>query len=274
MKRVKSVFALIVAVLIWAAAIIYIDSKLLDNITDTAQHSSGTGADSYLSGRGMNDEDPDDAGSDRVDAEDVYAGSEVLKSYEDVPVSCNTAEYDIRVRLCEDSSNRTFIRLEYYRDGITEINELDEEQIPELRAAQHSIGQALLNPVWGQLYLLVSGEPVGGYFKSCFYVVDLTDMSLERIFSHAARCGPMSFNSNFSMLAYGISAPAGMDDYKENEFIEIFDCENVRYLVKESRKQDGALIGSDIDLDFIFGYKFDGWSSADKIGRASCRERV
>lgn len=279
MKHVKSVFTLTVAVLIWAAAIIYFDSKMLDHISQTAKQDFGTEADSYLNGMDMTDEKPEYAGADREDAqEDVYAGAgndiDILKSYEDVPVSCNTAEYDIKVRLCENNNHRTYIRLEYYRDGITVINELDEEQIPELKASQHSIGQALLNPVWGQLYLLINGDPVGEFFKSSFYMADLTDMSLERIFSYTARCGPMSFNSDCSMLAYSISAPADTDVYRENEFIEIFDCKNVRYLVKESRKPDGTPIGPDSNQEFTFYYIFEGWNSSDivKLSRVSPAE--
>ena len=162
------------------------------------------------------------------DVESDVPGSEdgevrVIAS-ESVPVSYNTPEYDIEVELCENNDMKTYIRLKYYKDGAGAENELDEEQIPELagisktgetsarkamrsKTAQRSrrqshrktgrlIGQALLNPVHGQLYLMVNGAQLDQYINSSFYMVDLSDVSVKN-FSHILQSTQDVFQQGF-----------------------------------------------------------------------------
>ncbi len=309
MKLRKSAIVLIVTVLLLAAAFIYFDTRLLDHIKLTSQKDAISETDINKTQKDQIDEEQGDAAAakdngavdlpDDLSDNDDSDTNDMFIAYENVSVSYNTPEYDISVMLCESPEQKTFIRLQYYMNGVSTVNELDEEQIAELTGifegrgelpqageAQQSegqqdgsvtnadqdtqnkpyaIGQALLNPAHGQLYLLINGASVNGFMQSSFYLVDLNDLSVKKLFSYPAKYGRMSFNRDFSMLAYSFTDPAHMSSYQEDELLEVFDCMNGEFLVKGSRKADQSLIGTNSDPDFIYDYIFIGWHTLDMV---------
>lgn len=300
MKTRKSLIVFIIAVLMLAAAIIYFDTQLLDHVKQTTKQQENTeeaGAENPKpavqepaeeNGEEAQEDVPgDDAGTDGTDAE---TDENLLIAGESVPVSYNTPEYDIEVELCENKEMKTFIRLKYYKDGASVGNEIDEEQIPELAGIfesrseagegdssqqndageqgtaseedrPYSIGQALLNPVHGQLYLMVNGARTDQYIQSSFYLVDLNDMSVKKLFSYPAKYGRMYFNRDFSMLAYSFSDPPKMKVYQEDSILEIFDCVNSEFVVRGSRRDGDSLIGKNSVPGYIYDYIFISWQA-------------
>lgn len=298
MKTRKSLIVFLIAVLMLATAIIYFDTKLLDHVKQTTKQQENTeeaGEEnpepSMQEPAVENDEEsqedvPEDAaGTDTADAE---TDDDLLIASESVPVSYNTPEYDIEVELCENKDMKTFIRLKYYRDGASVGNEIDEEQIPELAGIfesrneagggdgtqqndaeeqgttseedrPYSIGQALLNPVHGQLYLMVNGARTDQYIQSSFYLVDLNDLSVKKLFSYPAKYGRMYFNRDFSMLAYSFSDPPKMKVYQEDSILEIFDCANSEFVVRGSRRDGDSVIGKNSAPGYIYDYIFISW---------------
>lgn len=301
MKPRKSLIVLIISVLMLAAAIIYFDTKLLDHVKQTSQQEDNGDKAAANDGTQVTEtKEPmeEDTEGREEDVESDVPGSEdgevrVIAS-ESVPVSYNTPEYDIEVELCENNDMKTYIRLKYYKDGAGAENELDEEQIPELAgifenrgdvgpesdaqqngAAEqeavppenrpYSIGQALLNPVHGQLYLMVNGAQLDQYINSSFYMVDLSDVSVKKLFSYPAKYGKMYFNRDFSMLAYSFLDPPHMSIYKEESIVEVYDCVNSGFLIRGSRRTDGSTIGTNSAPGYIYDYIFEGWQSSSVI---------
>lgn len=296
MKVRKSAVVLIVAVLLLAAAFIYFDTNLLDHLKQTSQKDAITETDIKEADKDLPDDENKDAAPDEPldeTKDDPSAAGEgvsedTLIAYEDVPVSYDTPEYNLSVKLCESPDKKTFIRLQYYSSGASTVNELDEEQIPELAGIfesrgetgqdkdansgsqgdqyrPYSIGQALLNPAHGQLYLLINGASVNKYIQASLYVADLNDLSVKKLFSYPARYGRMVFSRDFNMLAYSFSDPPNMSVYKENELVEVFDCVNGEFIIKGSRKADKSIIGSNSDPNMLYDYTFDNWHSLNVI---------
>lgn len=297
LKAKRQLIVLIVAVLMLAAAIIYFDTRLLDhvkqasrqqeNMPDQAGSDIGTVPDPGLSiGDG---EDSEEGHGNEENGAGGNEGESRLIFSESVTVRYNTPEYDLEIMLCESEDNKTFLRLKYYRDGISFENELDQDQIPELAgiyekrgdagrggsqqedAAEqgpvsaenrpYAVGQALLNPVHGQLYLMVNGAQLDRYIQSSFYLVDLNDLSVKKLFSYPAKYGSMHFNRDFSKLAYSFSGSPRSGIYPEDSLVEVFDCINAEFLIRGSRKPDNSLIGKNNPAGYIYDYAFEGWHS-------------
>jgi len=300
-KARRSLIVFIVAVLMLAAAIIYFDTELLGHVKQTSQQQGSAGDETENGFEDMTDPDTsmeEDAGEP---GDDTGTGSsETGEDEEDRPifsesvtVSYNTPEYDLAMMLCEDKDNRAFLRLKYYMDGASVENELDQEQIPELAgifesrgdAGQgdkqqagsaeqssvpegdrpYSIGQALLNPVRGQLYIMVNGAKLDQYIQSSFYMVDLNDMSVKKLFSYPAKYGKMYFSRDFSKLAYSFLDPPKTNMYPEDSVVEVFDCINSEFLIRGSRKADDSVIGKNSAPGYIYDYTFEGWQSPGVI---------
>lgn len=300
MRFRKSAIILIAAVILMAAVLIFFDARLLEKIKQTSQTQDGPLPEEQTVIDGGTDTSgnagPDEAPSENDAGTDDEASADELAASENVRVEYNTPEYDIRVMLCENTGEKTFLRLKYYVDGISTVHELYEEQIPELAQifenrkgpadgvggsqsaevkdsnnSPYTISQALLNPVLGQLYLLINGAPLDTYTQSSFYAIDLYDVSVKKLFSYPARYGKMSFSSDFALLAYDFEDPPLMSMYREDSLFEVYSCTAGEYLVKGSRRQDQSLIGPDSDPGYIYDYTFEGWKASDtvKLVRAS-----
>ena len=300
-KAKRQLIVFVVAVMMLAAAIIYFDTRLLDHVKQASRQQENL-ADEEAGGTagilepGVPPEDEEASGEDQETEEDgADAGEEenLLIFRENVTVRYNTPEYDLALMLCENRDNKTFIRMRYYRDGASFVTELDQEQIPELTgifenrgdAGQgdgqqeggqgqdpfpeedrpYAIGQALLNPVQGQLYLMVNGAQLDRYIQSYFYMVDLNDLSVKKLFSYPAKYGRMQFNRDFSKLAYSFSDPPKSGVYPENSLVEVFDCINAEFLVRGSRKEDDSIIGKNSPAGYVYDYVFEGWHAADVL---------
>ncbi len=288
MRFRKSAIIIIAAVMLLAAAFIYFDARLLERLRQTSQTQDGSQQEELSAVEGS-DADSDSTGQDGA-ADEQNISDEELAAFENVKVDFNTPEYDIEAVLCENAGKKTFLRLRYYMDGVSSMHDIYEEQIPELKsifenraveaagggkeqgdpdaaaaAAPYTVNQALLNPVRGQLYILINGAPLDGYTQSALYIIDLYDVSIKKLFSYPAKYGKMSFNSDFALLAYSFEDPPLMSTYQEDSLIEVYSCTGDEFLVRGSRRADQSLIGPDGDPGHIYDYTFRGWAAADTV---------
>ncbi|MGE5615144.1 MAG: hypothetical protein ACM3XR_12160, partial [Bacillota bacterium] len=274
-NRIVALFAVSALML---ALFIYYDKMLVSKNIQTGQepqetHTEGTGggnlpapdetADEALAGAntGVLGIDTGNAGG--------YDGQ--LMECEKVHVDGNTPEYEFMLELCEDMGGRTFIRMEYYLDGSSVVNELDEGKLTELdgifekRRQENGgsfgfkIGQALLNPVTGQLYLLINGTAADDYVQASLYKINVRDLSVRKLFSYPALYGKMSLSDDCSLLAYSYKNPAAMSFYQEDYILDVYDCKNDEYLVRGNRGTDGEYIGSNSIPDLLYDYEFIEW---------------
>jgi hypothetical protein len=289
MRFRKTSIILTAAAVLLAAIFIYFDARLLDRIKQTSQTQEGTQPDIQTG----NEDTDGNSQEDAADGADGETADGELVASEDVSVEYNSPEYDIELKLCENSDGKTFLRLRYYMDGISSVHDLYEEQIPELAdifedrkttaqrggetgnadtaadavrgqdmkpaSAPYTIGRALLNPVHGQMYILINGAPLDEYTQSSFYVISLYDISIKKLFSYPAIYGKMSFSSDYALLAYDFEDPPLMSTYQEDSLFEVISCAGEEYLVRGSRRQDQSLIGPDSDPGYIYDYIFNGW---------------
>lgn len=287
MKKGKRMVLIIAVILALAALLVYFDARLVKNAMQTSQGSQPPTApeeeignskesihDNYDGDEGAeSSQNPPEAGTD------TDTDTERLIRCEAVDVDENTKEYDLELNLCEDGDHKTFIRLTYYHDGVSVINELDEGQLPELseifenrereqgKGQSYAIGQALLNPVQGQLYLLINGAPIDRFTQASFYMVNLLDMSVKKLFSYPGLYGKMQFSSDYGLLAYSFEDPPSMSVFQQDFLIEVYDCKNGEYLVKGNRRADSMYIGSNgaKDPEILYNYSFKSWQSSKVI---------
>lgn len=275
MKIRKRAILIISAVLLMAAGFVYYDTVLIKNTVQTAEEQQGTeagGGGQVQAGTGIAADSPADDAEDTVNAAEQTQNNMYIRT-ESVTVEGNTPEYELKLELYENPELKTGLRLEYYRDGIGAANELDEGQLPELSglfenrekeqgdSGSYKIGQALLNPVHGQLYILIQGAPLDGFYQSSLYSVDLADMSLKKLFSYPGLFGRMSFNSDFSLLAYSFADSPLMSNYQQDSLLEVYDCKNGEYIVKGSLLEGPKMIGINSSPDMLYDYEFTGWRS-------------
>ena len=317
MRFKKSVVILIVASMLLAAGFIYFNTQLLEKIKQTTQEQGGGSIpakqmDGANTASGVDTSVGSDSYGDTLRAASENESSNHLEREirvsENVPVNFNTAEYDMEVNLCQDSENRTLLRLKYYIEGESLVKDIYEEEITELTnifenrervlkdivelqdakttgsvnietdrqeqyAEPYTIAQLLLNPVYGQLYFLINGEQINSYTQSSFYVINLYDYSVKKLFSYSARYGKISFSSNFELLAYDFEDPPHMSIYPEESIIEVYSCTDEKFIIKGSRKSDQSPIGLDVGPGYIIDYMFMGWQGPDTV-RLNCISRL
>lgn len=281
MKR-NRIIALVAVSALMLALFIYYDKMLVNQNVQTGQEPQGTHT-TDAGGRNLPNTTADEtadnvsAGPDTgvlgIDTGNAAGNNGQFVECEVVHVDGNTPEYEFRLELCEDAGGRTFIRMEYYLDGFSVVNELDDGKLTELagifekrkqedgKSKGFRIGQALLNPVMGQLYLLIHGIDLGEHVQASFYKINIRDLSIRKLFSYPALYGKMSFNADCSLLAYSFKDPAIMSFYQEDYLLDVYDCKNEEYLVRGNRDTGGKYIGSNSNPDILYDYEFIEWQS-------------
>jgi len=286
MNRKALAILVILTVLLLAVLFVYYDHKLIDNIVQTAQDqqtplTSDSGGGTAVAGGTAAANDTAATESSAISQTGTGTNTagqpqepEPLLNNEAVGVRYDSPEYDLKLNLCESQDKKTFIRMQYYLDGSGRINELDEESLPELaglfekRAGNadseggYKISQAMLNPIYGQLYILINDVPPGEYMQSSFYMIDLRDLSIKKLFYYPGRYGEMQFNKDFSLLAYSFGDPPLLSVHQEDNLVEVFDCKNAEYVVKGNlfmTKQH--IIGTNSSNEVLYDFWFEGWDS-------------
>lgn len=198
---------------------------------------------------------------------------EIIRS-ESIEVKYNSPEYDLKASLCEDSLNRTFVKLEYYLEGAGTVMEADSEKLPELAgifekrdepgttAGAFKVSYAYLNPVFSKVYLQIAGGGSNtGFEETTFYSLNLKDSSIKKLFFYSGKFSDMSFNKDFSLLGYSFDDPPHLSVFQENSLFEILDCKSDEFKVKGSRTASGKIVGTDRDPAFVYDYTFISWQS-------------
>lgn len=266
----KRMFIIISVVLLFAVVLLIWDSVLLRDTAQTVHDSQSSIREDTVTG---------DMDVDQNELQAPQEGSDlraILRS-ESVPVSGNTPEYDMKLTLCEGDDLKVFLRFEYFQNGIGAVKELNEEQLPEIIAilkntsSQHDdikpskFKQVLLNPVYGQLYLLINGGQTDGFTQTTVYRIDLADMAVDKLFSYPARYGDIVFNSDFSMLAYSFDDPPHMSVYQEDRVLEVYDCKKGEYIVKGNKDVNRQPIGINHSKGYLYDYEFLSWESLNIV---------
>ena len=228
----------------------------------------GTGEDESVgSGIASNaDKETDDTSSSEAYNTESLLRDELIK------VDGNTPEYDMELRLCERADKKTFLELRYYLNGASVINDIDDAQIPELKEifeSRNSIGnkdayivkQALLNPVYSQLYVLIYGSAVDKYTQASLYAININDTSVNKLMSYPGEYSQLSLNKDKSLMAYSFGDPPHMSQYQENFLIDFYDCKKAEYIIKSSRDASGSLMGSNSNPNYLYDYEFTSWSA-------------
>ncbi len=280
MKRMLLITA---GVLIIAAAFMIWDAALLRNVAQTTRYSQSgseytitgnTAADNTVGGMiGINAEDIAAEGSEQSQEDDTRT---IIRS-EPVPVTGNTPEYDMRITVYETSDLKTFLRMEYFLNGMSIEKELDEEQLPEITGILENtssqqddintkqIQQSLLNPVYGQIYLLIHGGPAGEYSQTSFYRIELADKTVHKLFTYPGLYGKILFNRDFSLMAYSFDDPPVMSVYQEDKLLEVYDCKKGEYTVRGSKDQNGQYLGINHSKGYLYDYELVAWESLNVV---------
>lgn len=284
MKKGKLAALIIAAVLLLAAILLYFDTTLINKVQQTAQEQQSThvAAANPYSTSDQAAESSADSSLENTALSDSQTTLEKLEAEvpiksETVIVVGNTPEYELELKICENIDKKTFIKLQYYLNGTSMLEELDEAELPELAGLFESremekdnmpafnISQAVLNPVHSQLYLLIQGAPLGAYTQASLYMVELNDMSIKKLFSYPGLYGKLVLNKDSSLLAYSFGDPPHLSNLQEDNLVEIFDCSRGEYVIKNNRDQSGNILGKNSSPDFLYDYEFEAWQSVNVL---------
>jgi len=266
----KRMLLIVSGVLVLAAAFIIWDAMLLNKISQNVPEPESTEEDMIKISDSFSDV------SASGESQEAAAISMII-NYESIDVDGNTPEYEMKLTLCEDSGSNVFLRMEFFRDGISTLYELDDKKIPEFSGlfqnranhrddtGSYQIKQALLNPIHEQLYLLINGKSTDEFSQTSFYRVDLADMSVHKLFSNEARYGEAVFNRDYSLIAYSFINPSTVSANQENKLFEVYDCGKGEYVVRNNRTSDGQPIGVNHAKDYLYEYEFAGWESMNIV---------
>ncbi len=282
MDKRKAAIIISSIVLILVVVLVFVDKLIINrargNVQDTQasivteagmkndDNSTGEGTVKSINKGALSDgvRETDDASSS-----EAYNTESLLRD-EMIKVDGNTPEYDMELRLCERADKETFLELRYYLNGASVINDIDDAQIPELKEifeSRNSIGnkeayivkQALLNPVYSQLYVLIYGSAVNKYTQASLYEININDASVNKLMSYPGEYGQLSLNKDKSLMAYSFGDPPHMSQYQENFLIDFYDCRKAEYIIKSSRDVSGSLMGSNSNPNYLYDYEFTSW---------------
>lgn len=278
MGKSKVIVVIFMVILLFAAVLVYFDARLIDKTQQTAHEPMDTGVSAVTGTADKNADTKADSGNEETTPESTGTSSagtepkEPVKN-EKIDINGNTPEYGIELRLCESSDGRIYLNLQYYLNGIAKTDEFDEGELPELSGIFENrekeqadtnafrVGQAILNPVHSQLYLLIHGAPLGAYSQSAFYLIDLGDLSVKKLFSYPGLYGKIACNKDYSLLAYSFGDPPHLSALQEDNLIDIFDCKSGEYVIKNSRDKSGNILGTNSNPGYLYDYEFESWQS-------------
>jgi len=276
MNRMKIITAFIIALLLIAGAAIYFSIN---------NNNADLGKDIAAQGSENTETRPDESLLQQNDAtESVTAAEETeppqtpepLKN-EEIKILNNSAEYDLKMTLTEDSQKKTGLKLEYYYEGTGVTNTLDSTAIPEIdgifekrnentsKSSTYMIEKAYLNTKLAKVYFIINGNGSSGMLQSDMYVVSLSDASAKKVFSRRGKYGGMSFSKNFKYLGYSYNDPMESSVLQESSLVEIIDCNSDDFVIKDSRTVEDKKIGSNIKPDMVYDYTFVAWYSNNTV---------
>ncbi len=261
-NKKKLIFVITGAVLIFAAALLIFDSILINRAKQTSQlpNSFESTSDEIIhENSSLGTEEHSDAMNESSQQQEQLLYSEQIN------VAYNTPEYDMELLLCVNNDKNNFIRLRYYKDGASTEEELRENDIPELSEEYFKISQALLNPVYSQMYLLIQDDSKQPYSKSSLYRISLEDLSVKQLSSYNADFSELLFNYNFKLMAYSFEDPKYLSSQKENNLLEVYDCLKDEYIIKASKDKNNNIIGENSIEDLLYDYELEGWETSSVL---------
>jgi hypothetical protein len=213
--------------------------------------------------------------SDIIPENSENNGDDIIEliNFEEIKVTNNSPEYDLKVLLCKNSNGEEFISLEYYYNGVSTSKELNSQQVPEIKGifdkkAGESAGKigfrvktACLNAKYSKLYLIIEGAVKQDFVDTSMYVVNLKEFAPKKLFSGAGRYTDIFITRDFKHLGYSYFDSPTSSVYQENSLVNIVRCETDEFVVRDSRNIKGELIGNIKDLKNIYDLTFISWNS-------------
>lgn len=191
---------------------------------------------------------------------------------ENVEVSGNTAEFDLEAKLYEDSGRNTYLRLEYYLDGISTVKELDSNTVKELEGifenrnqvspagSGYRVKEVYLNPNHVKAYIQIEqGSSLSGTDTS-IYSYDLRSEKINLLYSGNGTFTELFFSPDKKHLSFSFYDNPSTGAFKENSLLSVLNCETDGFLVKDNRDKAGNVIGGR-DNSYYYDYKFLSWDT-------------
>lgn len=285
MDKRKAAVVIASIAMILVVALLFVDKLIINrahrNGRDTQasiETEAGMKNEDNSAGEGTGKSTDEGALSDGVREADDTSSSEAYNTEslirdELIKVDSNTPEYDMELRLYERADKKTHLGLRYYLNGASVINNIGDVQIPELKEIfesrdnaagnkqSYTIKQALLNPVYSQLYVMIYGSAVDKYTQASLYEININDGSVKKLMSYPGEYGKIALNRDKSLMAYSFEVPPQMSQYQESFLIDIYDCEKSKFIIKSSRDASNKLMGGSNCPGYSYNYEFTSWQA-------------
>ena len=193
MKRMKIITVCIIILAVATGAAVYF--YFINNKADTGKDivALGTEADETQ-------QDTSAAGSDETSGQtDIPQKTAEPLQTENIEISNNSPEYDLKMTLTEDNDKQVSLKLEYYYEGTGMVNTLDSTVIPEIKNifekrtedssnnTSYRIENAHLNSKLAKVYFVINGNGNSDMMQSDMYVVSLAHATIKKIFSNRGK---------------------------------------------------------------------------------------
>lgn len=283
MGRRSFIILISVAAILVIAAVVYFSGSHAVKNPGTFRTAQGTTVVDDIQGTAAGQEVTEEASTGQAISKEASAGTSTqtgnteqavsILQDESIEVRYNTPEYDLKVSVYENSSKQTFIKLEYYKEGVSTITELDSTSIPEIRdifekrssknlnSDAYKVKYAYLNSKFTKLYLFINSDVTEDIAQISVYVVNLLDQSVKRLAATEGKFAIPAFNKDFSLLGYSWFDSPLSSVFQEKVLFDVIDCKSDDFIVKGSRDKAGNRIGTDRDAKTVYDYIFVSWKS-------------
>lgn len=176
--------------------------------------------------------------------------TKIVKS-ENIDVIGNSLEYDLKAATYENEAGNILIKLEYYLDGVGTVEELSQEQLPEIkdmfikREGQASkkgyrIKQLYLHAKKAKVYLIIEGKDFGDEVETSIYSYTLGSGKPERLFNTRGNFSGPLFNRDMSYMAFSCIIT---ENNEEASLLQIVECETDEFIVNSNRTAKDTPVG-------------------------------
>lgn len=278
-----AVFAVLVIVAVSAAAVflyftgkggITVDFRQSSAQTQVQPSNGKQGGANDEAGTAVTTEMHGDTGLEDPTAHDPAEAAVKLVHTEEIEVGNNSPEFDLKAWLCVEEGGRTYLKLEYYVDGASAMQEYDQTLLPELKdlfflraslastdSEAYQINRILLNPRHSKVYAVITGSAKLKGADVALYSLNLAEGTARRLVSLTGKISGLFLNRKMSYLGFSYAAAESQSISGEKSFLEIVDCAADSLVVHQNRDGKGKPIGQNRETKLAYDLELKAWKT-------------
>jgi len=267
-KKFKITLIIAAAALIAAISILIYNAGTYNNLVST--RGSPKSVSDARDGAGPASDSPSSTGQSSTQGEAAPAPEpDTALEKKDIDVLNNSLQYDLKATLFENNRKETYLKFDYYNDGLNVSREFDAQSIPELSGVfeksrelpagskGYAIRPVYLDGKYSKAYFIFEGAPDGNETGTAVYSFDLKKIAINRLFAETGLFSDLSFTKDGRYAAFGYTSAKA----KGVSFLQVVDCKEDLLAVSKNLNIKGKPIGQAAGLKQTGGYSFVSWNT-------------